>query len=57
MAALEDLNLLPMLTIRRFEGASYKTIARELRVLFPGVRGMSARSGFAEVITFRQHPG
>lgn len=44
MAALEDLHLAPMITVRRFAGASYKSIAQELRVLFPGVRGMSARS-------------
>lgn len=44
MSVLYELNLLPMITVRRLEGASYKKIARELRALYPGVRGLSARS-------------
>ena len=45
MSALSESNLLPFIAIRRKNGCGYKTIADELKALFPpGYRGISVRS-------------
>lgn len=44
MSLLEALNLLAFMQRRIQDGNTHKSIAEELRRLFPGVRGISARS-------------
>lgn len=44
MSVLDSLNLLPLVQKRIRTGATHKVIIQELRMLFPGVRGISVRS-------------
>lgn len=44
MSALESLNVLPYVKEGIRNGKTHRDIIRELRVAFPGVRGISMRS-------------
>ena len=44
MSALEDLNLLSFIAERIRNGTTHRAIVQELRVAFPGMRGISVRS-------------
>ena len=44
MASLENLNVLPLVNCRVQSGYTHRAIVEELRVAFPGVRGISMRS-------------
>ncbi len=44
MSALENLNVLPFVNTRLKNGYTRKAIVEELRIAFPGVRGINVRS-------------